>query len=513
MTSMRSKIFGSIVATLLFGIFLCAFLFYIARSGSVEVQEITNKTFEVIRQSEALRQNFKAMDELTERVFSMSSFITREEISVQFEMTNSALAKAGKVLLEQSLSNKMHEKAFEFNKQKLIWLKDTRLLLGLEQSDHIPIIDVYKIRQAKIEKTVNALVKLAKDEATRNLLQTEKDLNDTLLNTFGLALIAATFFTFMGFFLARGLSRPLLSLVYSAKELAAGNTEVKFTQSQRKDEIGEVVRAVAGFRDGVIDRLALQENLKLQTKELRDALSKEQELNELQRQFVSMVSHEFRTPLAIIDSSARRLDKRKNKATSDDIDKRTTKIKNAVHRMLNLIEDTLLVAKVDDGKLSITPEAMNLQALIELCCENQNDIATNHYISCNLEALPQNFIGDKGALTQVMTNLLSNAVKYSPDCFAIEVDGWVEGGDVFISVRDYGLGMDEEDVSQLFNRFFRAKTSTGIPGTGIGLNLVSTLIELHDGEVSVRSKQGEGSTFTLKLPMKSGTRETLDLAS
>lgn len=513
MSSMRSKIFLSITATLLFGIFLCGFLFYVARTGSSEVQGITNKTFEAVRQSEALRHNFQAMDELTQRVFTMSSFITREEIDQQFEMTNSALTRAGNALLEQSLSDKMYEKSVEFKKQKLIWLKDTRLLLGLEKSDSIPIIEAYKIRQAKLEITVNELVKLAQREATTNLLQTEKDLNDTLANTFGVTLFAAVFFTLMAFFLARGLSKPLISLVHTAKDLASGNTEVKFTQSERQDEIGEVVRAVAGFRDGVIDRLALQESLKHQAEELQEALSKEKELNELQRQFVSMVSHEFRTPLAIIDSSARRLVRRRENASSEDIDKRTTKIKNAVHRMLNLIEDTLLVAKVDNGKLSISPKDMNLQDLIEQCCENQNEITSSHYISYNIEALPQNFVGDKGALTQVITNLLSNAVKYSPDCFAIEVDGWVEGSDVFISVRDYGLGMDEEDVTQLFNRFFRAKTSTGIPGTGIGLNLVKTLIEMHDGQISVTSKQGEGSTFTVRLPIKCEIPESLDLAS
>lgn len=513
MSSMRSKIFLSIIATLLFGIFLCGFLFYIARTGSNELQEITNKTFEVIRQSEALRQKFKDMDELTQRVLTMSNFVTKEEIRQQFEFNHTALTNAGDGLLQHSVSETMHKKVIEFNKRKNIWLRDSRLLLGLETSDSIPIFEVYKIKQAKLETSINELVKLAKEEATSNLIQTEKNLNDTLVNTFSVMLAISVFFTLLAFFLARGLSKPLVSLVHTAKDLASGNTEVKFTQSQRQDEIGEVVRAVAGFRDGVIDRLKLQEDLKTQAEELKEALSKEKELNELQRQFVSMVSHEFRTPLAIIDASARRLDKRKEKASSEDIDKRTTKIKNAVHRMLNLIEDTLLVAKVDNGKLSISPKDMNLQDLIEQCCENQNEIATSHYISYNLDNLPQNFVGDKGALTQVITNLLSNAVKYSPDCFAIEVDGWVEGSDVLISVRDYGLGMDEEDVTQLFNRFFRAKTSTGIPGTGIGLNLVRTLVEKHDGEISVTSEQGEGSTFTVRLPMKCEIPESLDLAS
>ena len=178
--------------------------------------------------------------------------------------------------------------------------------------------------------------------------------------------------------------------------------------------------------------------------------------------------------------------------------------------MLDLIESTLLVAQADNGKLSISPKEINLRDLIEHCCDNQNEIVTTHTITYDIADLPDLFIADAGALTQVMTNLLSNAVKYSPDAPDIFVKGWITETDIFITVKDHGLGMDEDDVSKLFGRFFRAKTSTGIPGTGIGLNLVKTLIEMHDGEISVQSEQGQGTIFTIQLPLKDEIVDIVD---
>lgn len=510
MTSMRSKIFLSILAALLLGIMLCGYFFYTATKGNQQVQEITNRAFEATRYSVAFRNSFNEINALSKRVLTMSSFITREEIQAEFQNANSALIKASKGLLKHSLSQKMQVKSQQIQQQKLAWLKDSKLLLGLETSDHIPILEAYKRRQADLENSVNELIVLAKKEASEKLLLSEKKLNDSLLATFVFTLLISVLFAIFAFFLARGLSKPLINLVKTAEQLVTGNTEVTFNQADRSDEIGAVVRAVASFRDGVIDRLSLQENLKLQAEELQEALSKEKELNELQRQFVSMASHEFRTPLAIIDASARRMERRKDRLSSDDIVKRTRKIHNSVQRMLDLIESTLLVAQADNGKLSISPKEINLRDLIEHCCDNQNEIVTTHTITYDIADLPDLFIADAGALTQVMTNLLSNAVKYSPDAPDIFVKGWVAETDIFITVKDHGLGMDEDDVSKLFGRFFRAKTSTGIPGTGIGLNLVKTLIEMHDGEISVQSEQGQGTIFTIQLPLKDEIVDIVD---
>ncbi len=511
MTSIRSKIFLSILTALLLGILLCGYFFWSAKTGNQQVQEITNKAFEATRYSVEFRKSFEAIDALNKRVLTMSSFITREEIQAEFDNTYSALMKASEGLLKHSLNQKMQLKSQQIRQQKLAWLKDSRLLLGLERSDRIPILEAYKRRQAKLENSVKELILLAEKEASLQLAQSKQELNETLLTTLAFTLAVSVLFAIFAFFLARGLSMPLINLVKTAEQLATGNTEVTFNQVERRDEIGAVVRAVAGFRDGVIDRLSLQENFKLQAEELEEALSKEKELNELQRQFVSMASHEFRTPLAIIDSSARRMERRKDRLTSEDITKRTKKIHNSVQRMLDLIESTLLVAKADNGKLSISPKEINLRDLIEHCCDNQNEIVPSHTITYDIEDLPDLFIGDAGALSQVMTNLLSNAVKYSPDAPEIIVKGWTTDDTAFISVKDHGLGMDEDDLSKLFGRFFRAKTSTGIPGTGIGLNLVKTLIEMHDGEIGVQSEQGQGTVFTIQLPLKDEIVDIADL--
>lgn len=500
----------SIFAALVLGIMLCSYMFFIAEKGIHQVEEITNKTLQTAKYAEAFHNSFKSIDTLTNRVLTMTSFITKEEIKEQFDINNKAFTNASKGMSKYSLSPTVQEKFEQLKHQKEGWLRDSKLLLGLEKSDNIPILEIYKRRQEKLHHTLDEFLSMAKKETSEQLLLTEQQLDKTLQTTFGITLIAAIIFTIFAFLLARGLSKPLINLVHTAEQLATGNTNVNFTQADRNDEIGAVVRAVAGFRDGVIDRLSLQESFKLQTEELKEALSKEKELNELQSEFVSMASHEFRTPLAIIDASARRMERRKEKLSSDDISKRTKKIHNAVNRMLGLIESTLMVARADKGKLSITPKEINLTELIEQCCENQNEIITSHIVTYELEELPDLFIGDQAALTQIMTNLLSNAVKYSPDNFMIEVQGWMRETDVYISVKDHGLGMDEADLSNLFGRFFRAKTSTGIPGTGIGLNLVRTLVEMHEGEISAQSSLGKGSTFTIRLPIKEEKPTTID---
>jgi PAS domain S-box-containing protein len=237
------------------------------------------------------------------------------------------------------------------------------------------------------------------------------------------------------------------------------------------------------------------------TKQLETALEAEKSLNELQRSFVSMASHEFRTPLAIIDGAARRLTRRATKLTSDDVTKLSDKIHHAVTRMTRLIESTLAAARSDAGAIVVEPVDCDLSALLTACCERQQELSAHHDIQLDTADLPKTVYADPTALDQILTNLLSNATKYSPDSPLVEVRAWRSGHDVIISVRDHGLGMDEEDLGKLFQRFFRAKTSTGIAGTGIGLNLIKSLVERHKGELTVDSTLGEGSVFTVRLPI------------
>jgi len=241
--------------------------------------------------------------------------------------------------------------------------------------------------------------------------------------------------------------------------------------------------------------------LKQRADELRTALAKEKELNELQRQFVSMASHEFRTPLAIIDSAAQRLLRRSGNLTPEDTVKRVKKIRGAVGRMTQLMESTLDAARIEEGKINIEIGECDLRYVVLEAAMHQIELTPDYNISCDLKALPEKIRGDQGAFAQVFSNLVSNAVKYSPEATDIYVRGWSEDEFAVVEVKDHGLGIDPDDLRNMFQRFFRAKTSAGIAGTGIGLNLVKTLVELHEGKITVESSKGEGSLFRVFLPI------------
>ncbi len=242
-------------------------------------------------------------------------------------------------------------------------------------------------------------------------------------------------------------------------------------------------------------------DLRNKAHQLEGALAKEKELNEQQRQFVSMASHEFRTPLAIIDSSAQRLKKRAGELSSDAALKRIEKIRKAVARMTRLMDSTLTVARMEDGKVDVEIAPCEIGPLVRELCARQQDITDTHIITCDLIDLPDTIMADANAIEQMLTNLLSNAIKYAPDAPDVRVDVRSTGDDILIVVEDKGLGIDRDDLPHMFNRFFRAKTSAGIAGTGIGLNLVKTLVEMHDGSVAVESTKGEGTSFTVRLPV------------
>ena len=236
---------------------------------------------------------------------------------------------------------------------------------------------------------------------------------------------------------------------------------------------------------------------------LKTALRKERELNRLQSEFVSMVSHEFRTPLTIIDMTAQRLKSHadKGRLTPDDAVMRVKKIRDAVQRMTRLMESTLSAARIEEGKINIEIGECDLRYLVLEVLMAQIELSPTHNIISDLQDLPDSIQADSGVLTQIFTNLLSNAVKYAPDAPDIKIAGHTEEGQVVISVRDHGIGIDEDELDRIGERFFRAKTSIGIAGTGIGLNLAKMLIKRHDGTINVESRKGEGATFIIRLPI------------
>jgi len=289
-------------------------------------------------------------------------------------------------------------------------------------------------------------------------------------------------------------------LSFAAVETSDGDVKVivicrDVTEEQKTVE--ELKQHRDHLEEMVHDRTALVEQ---QAAELELALEQEKRLSALQRGFVSMASHEFRTPLAIIDGNAQRLQRRMAKMSPDDIDGSIKKTRTAVKRMTSLIESTLGAAKMEAGKIRISPRSIDVRAILVDCCEQQQELTSSHGVNVDDRDLPDEMIADPGSLTQILTNLLSNAAKYSPEADRIDVRGWQEADEVVITIRDYGLGIDAHEQEKVFTRFFRAKTSVGIPGTGIGLNLSRMLTIEHGGSLTFSSVKGEGTTFRLRLP-------------
>ena len=243
------------------------------------------------------------------------------------------------------------------------------------------------------------------------------------------------------------------------------------------------------------------DELQRQAVRLEEALDRERELTDQQRQFVSMVSHEFRTPLAVISGTIQRLRRRLDQMPKDKVLSHFARVERAVKQLIHLMESTLSASRLEAGSIAITVGDCDLRALLEDVCSDQQEMTRQHAIITDLQSLPPSIQADESLLRQVFVNLLSNAVKYSPEGRYVWIEAQADDDRVTVTVRDQGVGIPESELPRLFERYFRASTSTGISGTGIGLNFVRHLVEMHHGEITVSTKAGEGSAFTISLPV------------
>jgi signal transduction histidine kinase len=203
----------------------------------------------------------------------------------------------------------------------------------------------------------------------------------------------------------------------------------------------------------------------------------------------------------VIDGNAQRMLRKLDTLPRDRITDALEKTRSAVAKLIELMETVLSSSKIDAGTIEFNPGPCPLLDMLEEAIEDQQELSKNHRIIADIAELNSTIVADKKLVRHIFANLLSNAVKYSPNADAIWVDGRVKGSYVVISFRDEGVGIPKEQIEKLFVQFFRATTSKGIAGTGIGLNLVKKLVELHGGSVTVESAEGEGSTFTIILPI------------
>jgi signal transduction histidine kinase len=236
--------------------------------------------------------------------------------------------------------------------------------------------------------------------------------------------------------------------------------------------------------------------------EVVKALERERELSQLKSNFVSMVSHEFRTPLGIIQSSAELLRDFHGKMAAGEREDQLKSITRNTRRMAGMMEEVLVLSRLDAGKLDFQPAALDLNGYCRRVVDEVLS-ATNRrcVIELSLNSVPPEAQADERLLGHIFTNLLSNAVKYSEPAatvhFAVERDHH----DAVCVIRDRGIGISEDDQKQLFKAFHRGDNVGTRPGTGLGLLLVKRCAELHGGKVQLSSNIGNGTTVTLRLPV------------
>jgi PAS domain S-box-containing protein len=237
--------------------------------------------------------------------------------------------------------------------------------------------------------------------------------------------------------------------------------------------------------------------------ETKKALAKERELNDLKSKFVSLASHEFRTPLSSVMSSASLIAQYKDRGELDKVDKHVNRIKSSVSHLTNILNDFLSLGKLEEGKIEISVEWVNLESfLLEIEEELRNTLRPGQRILVQCDPNTPRIQTDTRILRNVLFNLLSNASKYSNEGKEIVVRSRSSRDEVILDVVDQGIGIPKEDSKHVFERFFRATNSGNVQGTGLGLNIVKRYAELLGGSVSFTSDYGKGSTFSITLPTK-----------
>ena len=249
-------------------------------------------------------------------------------------------------------------------------------------------------------------------------------------------------------------------------------------------------------------REALSE-LELSKEELNLAYENEKDLNELKSGFVTVASHEFRTPLSIILSSAYLLEKYNKLPVDPRVEKHIDRIKNAVGGMKNILEDFLSLGKLEEGLVKTNMELVGttviddilkdlLQELTELFKADQKITFSN--------TVSQNVWLDRNLVKNILINLISNAIKFAGEGGIIKVAASVAENNFMISVEDNGIGISYEDQQHLFERFFRAKNAGNIQGTGLGLHIVSKYLDLMKGTITMKSEIDVCTIFTIYIP-------------
>lgn len=291
------------------------------------------------------------------------------------------------------------------------------------------------------------------------------------------------------------------------QKLEAQNEELEKKVEERTDKLAKVVDQLLSTNkklgDEIMERHSAEEALRKSESELKELLEKEKELSELKSRFVSMASHEFRTPLSTILSSVELVEAYQKTEQQEKREKHILRIKKSVAHLTGVLNDFLSLSKLEEGKIVLNPESFEFE---DFCEEIVDDLKLNLK---NGQTINHKSIGqqrkvylDKNSLKHILFNLTSNAIKYSPENSVIQCETIINDEYLMVKIKDQGIGIPKEDQKHLFTRFFRAHNVENIKGTGLGLNIVRRYVELLHGEITFISEEGKGTEFLVKIPIE-----------
>jgi PAS domain S-box-containing protein len=277
----------------------------------------------------------------------------------------------------------------------------------------------------------------------------------------------------------------------SEEQLLVYASELEKKVQSRTEDLNSTIQALE--KEVVIRKRAEDDAKK--------ALDRERELNELKSKFVTIASHEFRTPLTTISSSASLINQYSKRSEIDKIEKHVLRIKSSVNNLTSILNDFLSLGKLEEGKIDVNKTSFDLQEFLkEINGEitPMLKIGQKLKISCACEV--QYIRSDSHVLKNILFNLISNASKYSENNKSIYIDCTGGNNSISFAIRDEGIGIPEEDYKNLFERFFRASNSGNVQGTGLGLNIVKRYADLLGATISFTSEYRVGSVFTVLIP-------------
>ncbi len=289
-----------------------------------------------------------------------------------------------------------------------------------------------------------------------------------------------------------GVIHDLTEVKQAEEELIRVNEKLENLVEERTNELEEVVNRL----------LSTNQQLKENELKLQESLDKEKELNELKSRFVSMASHEFRTPLSTILSSAQLIGRYTTEEQHPKREKHIGRIKSAVANLTGILNDFLSLSKLEEGKVEVGLSPINLTDLCQLIHDEVQGLLKPGQTICHEHTGEPIVNSDERILKNVLFNLVSNGIKYSGENSTITCRSEVSEESIKIDVKDEGIGIPEAEQKHLFNRFFRASNVETIQGTGLGLNIVKEYIELLGGSIDFESEEGAGSTFKIIIPKK-----------